>query len=119
MLELFPALFEFDESKANCNVHQKIEENEMSCLLLNNMGEILTNIIIFTVVKCLAFGFNAWRKHLKYSKFNDEEFGEISTKGSKKNAESVSGNKRTIKNSSKISKMKNKLGLVDDASSVN
>ena len=62
MLDIMPALFEFDELKANCNKHLKLVENDMSCLLLNNTGEILTNLIFFIVVKSISLSIFFWTK---------------------------------------------------------
>jgi hypothetical protein len=70
MFDLIPNLLYKDDSSIGCDVHNKLLENNLSCLMLNNTGNLFQYYFVYISAKILILVLslakklleNCWRK---------------------------------------------------------
>ena len=53
MFDLVPNFLQIEESAAVCSVHIKLRENDLSCLVLNNAGNLIQYYFVYIAAKIL------------------------------------------------------------------
>jgi hypothetical protein len=62
MFDLIPNYLHRDEESVGCNVHEKLAENDLGCLVLNNTGKLLQFYFVYISAKLLVLILNIiWR----------------------------------------------------------